>query len=175
VPLNFKMRYLLLTLCLSFLPSCASYRFGGNKPAHLETVKTISVPLAKSRVVFPRMEALTTNSMVDALVQDGTYRLGIIGGKSDATLLILLENLTYKQIRSSTVDVLRSEELRLEVKLSYQLIDNNRPGIVLESGKARGNTRLFVDDNLQTARVNALPDALQRATQSIIARLADGI
>jgi hypothetical protein len=87
----------------------------------------------------------------------------------------LLENLTYKQIRSSTVDVLRSEELRLEVKLSYQLIDNNRPGIVLESGKARGNTRLFVDDNLQTARVNALPDALQRATQSIIARLADGI
>ena len=58
--------------------------------------------------------------------------------------------------------------------VSYQLIDNNRPGVVLDEGRADGNSRLFVDDNLQTARVNALPDALQRATQSIIARLADG-
>ena len=117
----------------------------------------------------------TTNAMVDALVRDGTYRLGKIAGKSDATLFIILEDLTYKQVRSSTVDVLRSEELRLEVELSYQLIDANRPGVVLDSGKSKGRTRLFVDDNLQTARVNALPDALRRATQSIIARLADGI
>lgn len=169
------MRLLLLALCLGFLPSCAGYRFGGNKPAHLEAVKSISIPLAKSRVVFPRVEALATNSMVDALVQDGTYQLGKIGGESDATLLITLEDVSYKQVRSSTVDVLRSEELRLEVKLAYKLIDRNRPGVVLDSGRARGHTRLFVDDNLQTARVNALPDALQRATQSIIARLADGI
>ncbi len=169
------MRFLLLAFCFGFLSSCAGYRFGGSKPSHLEAIKTISVPLATSRIVFPRIEALTTNSMVDALVQDGTYRLGKIAGESDATLFITLEDLTYKQVRSSTVDVLRSEELRLEVKLSYQLIDANRPGLVLDSGKARGRTRLFVDDNLQTARVNALPDALQRATQSIIARLADGI
>lgn len=171
------MRLSLLVLILGFitsLSSCAGYRFGGNKPAHLESVKTVTIPLAKSRIVFPRVEAITTNTMVDALVNDGTYRLAP-SGKADSTLLITLETLTYKQARSSTDDVLSSEELRLEVTLSYQLIDAKKPGIILEEGKAQGHTRLFVDDNLQNARINALPDALRRATQLIIARLADGI
>ena len=168
------MRCLIIALCLGLLTSCAGYRFGGNKPEHLQGIKTITIPLAKSRVIFPRVEALTTNSMVDALVNDGTYRLASTD-KADASLIITLEKLDYRQVRSSTVDVLRSEELELQVTVSYQLINANRPGIILDQGKGRGHSRLFVDDNLQTARVNALPDALQRATQSIIARLADGI
>ena len=109
-----------------------------------------------------------------ALVSDGTYRL-TRSGAADATLLITLEAIDYQQVRSSTVDVLRSEELQLRVTVSYKLTDNNRPGIVIDAGRERGDSRLFVDDNLQTARMNALPDALQRATQSIIARLSDGI
>lgn len=168
------MRFLLLALSLSLLTSCAGYRFGGNKPSHLTDIHSISVPLAKSRVLFPRVEALTTNCLVDALVQDGTYKLTKVGD-ADATLMLTLEQLEYSQIRSSTIDVLRSEELQLQVTVSFQLIDGTRPGVILEEGSGRGHSRLFVDDNLQTARVNALPDALQRATQSIIARIADGI
>ena len=168
------MRLLFLALCLGLLSSCAGYQFGGNKPSHLTAIHSISVPLAKSRVVFPRVEALTTNCLVDALVQDGTYKLAKVGG-ADATLILTLEQLDYRQIRSSTVDVLRSEELQLQVTVSFQLIDGKRPGVVLEDGSGRGHSRLFVDDNLQTARLNALPDALQRASQSIIPRIADGI
>ena len=166
--------FVLLALSLGLLTSCAGYRFGSNKPEHLDGIQSISVPLAKSRVVFPRVEALATNCMVDALVGDGTYRLATSSG-ADATLVITLEKLDYVQARSSTVDVLRSEELQINVTVSYQLIDNTRPGVILDEGSEAGRSRLFVDDNLQTARVNALPDALQRATQSIIARLADGI
>ena len=168
------MRITLFALSLGFLASCAGYRFGENKPEHLAKVRSISVPLAKSRVIFPRVEALTTNSMVDAVVGNGTYRLATSSG-ADATLAISLDQLEYVQVRSSTVDVLRSEELQVRVTVSYKLIDNNNPGIVLDEGRAEGKSRLFVDDNLQTARLNSLPDALQRATQSIIARLADGI
>ncbi|MEN8774689.1 MAG: LPS assembly lipoprotein LptE [Akkermansiaceae bacterium] len=168
------IRIALLAFSLELLTSCSGYRFGGHKPEHLSGLQSISVPLAKSRVIFPRVEAHTTNSMVDALVSDGTYRLAASGG-ADATLIITLEELEYDQVRSSTIDVLRSEELQVEVTVSYQLIDNKRPGVVLDEGRADGNSRLFVDDNLQTARVNALTDALQRASQSIIARLADGI
>ena len=168
------LRLVLLALSFGFLASCAGYQFGGNKPEHLRGTESISIPLAKSRVIFPRVEALTPNSRVDALVSDGTYRL-TKNRMADATLLITLEAIDYQQVRSSTVDVLRSEELQLRVTVSYKLADNKRPGIVLEAGRERGDSRLFVDDNLQTARMNALPDALQRATQSIIARLADGI
>ncbi|MEJ6581473.1 MAG: LPS assembly lipoprotein LptE [Akkermansiaceae bacterium] len=168
------MRILLTILCLGLLSSCAGYRWGGNKPSHLAGVQSIYIPLAKSRVIFPRVEALATNSVVDAFTVDGTYRIGS-SSKSDATLFLTIEQLTYRQARSSREDVLRSEELRLEVVVSYELIDPSRPGIVLESGKGRGQTRLFVDNNLQTARASALPDALQRAATSIVARLADGL
>ncbi len=168
------LHVVLLALGLGFLTSCAGYQFGGNKPEHLRGTKSVSIPLAKSRVIFPRVEALATNSMVDALVSDGTYRLKK-SSVADATLVITVEAIDYQQVRSSTVDVLRSEELQLLVTVSYKLTDNNHPGVVLDAGQERGNSRLFVDDNLQTARMNALPDALQRATQSIIARLADGI
>ena len=168
------LRLVLLALSFGFLASCAGYQFGGNKPEHLRGTESISIPLAKSRVIFPRVEANNTNTMVDAQVREGTNRLSKYR-MADATLLITLEAIDYQQVRSSTVDVLRSEELQLRVTVSYKLADNKRPGIVLEAGRERGDSRLFVDDNLQTARMNALPDALQRATQSIIARLADGI
>ena len=168
------IRVVLLALSLGFLTSCAGYQFGGNKPEHLRGTESVSIPLAKSRVVFPRVEALATNSMVDTLVSDGTYRL-TKSSVADATLVITIEAIDYQQVRSSTIDVLRSEELQLRVTVSYKLTDNNRPGVILDTGRERGDSRLFVDDNLQTARMNALPDALQRATQSIIARLADGI
>ncbi|MGD1979570.1 MAG: LPS assembly lipoprotein LptE [Akkermansiaceae bacterium] len=168
------MRILLLILACGLLHSCAGYRFGGNKPEHLRSVQTISVPLATSRVVFPRIEAITTNTTVDALVNDGTYRL-TKSDLADASLHLTVERVTYRQARSSTVDVLRSEELQVEVVVSYKLMDQKRPGVVLDQGQGRGFSRLFVDDNLQTARANAFPDALDRASKSIIARISDGI
>lgn len=168
------MRPVLLAFLTCLLPSCAGYRFGGHKPDHLTGIQSIAVPLAQSRVIFPRVEAITTNTAVDALVRDGTYRLAR-PGTGDATLVLTLQELNYRQVRSSTVDVLRSEELQLQVVVAFELRDSRRPGVILEEGEGRGHSRLFVDDNLQTARVNALPDALERASLSIIARLADGI
>ncbi|MDB4393193.1 hypothetical protein N9Z45_02370, partial [Akkermansiaceae bacterium] len=57
--------------CLIALTSCAGYKLGGLKPKHLESVKSIYIPLAKTRVLFPRVEALITNSVVDSFVTDG--------------------------------------------------------------------------------------------------------
>jgi hypothetical protein len=163
-----------LTLCgLGLLSSCSGYRLGGEKPKHLAAVNSLYLPLAKTRALFPRSEALTTNVVVDAITRDGTYKIGT-ASNSDATLLITLEEIIYRQTSSDRRDTLRSEELTLEVKISWQLVDPKRPGKPLEEGSNRGRTRLFVDDNLQTARANALPDALKRAAQAIVSRIADG-
>ena len=39
---------------------------------------------------------------------------------------------------------------------------------------ARGTSRFFLGDNAQTARTNALPDAVRNAANSIASQLADG-
>ena len=167
------IRFFLTLCCLSLLSSCAGYRLGGERPKHLASVNSLHVPLAKTRTLFPRSEALTTNFVVDAITRDGTYKIGT-ASNSDATLLLTLEEIIYRQTSSDRRDTLRSEELTLEVKISWQLVDPTRPGKPLEEGSNSGRTRLFVDDNLQTARANALPDALHRAAQSIASRIADG-
>lgn len=167
------IRFFLTLCCCSLLSSCAGYRIGGEKPKHLASVNSLYVPLAKTLTLFPRSEALTTNFVVDAITRDGTYKIGTTSN-SDATLLLTLEEIIYRQTTSDRRDTLRSEELTLEVKISWQLVDPKRPGKPLEEGSNSGRTRLFVDDNLQTARANALPDALHRAAQSIVSRIADG-
>ena len=167
------IRFFLTLCCSSLLSSCAGYRIGGEKPKHLASVNSLYVPLAKTLTLFPRSEALTTNFVVDAITRDGTYKIGTTSN-SDATLLLTLEEIIYRQTTSDRRDTLRSEELTLEVKISWQLDDPKRPGKPLEEGSNSGRTRLFVDDNLQTARANALPDALHRAAQSIVSRIADG-
>jgi len=167
------IRFLSALCCLGLLSSCAGYRLGGEKPEHLASVNSLYVPLAKTRTLFPRSEALTTNIVVDAITKDGTYNIGT-ASHSDATLLLTLEEISYRQTRSDRRDTLRSEELTLEVKINWRLVDPKRPGDPLEEGSNSGRTRLFVDDNLQTARANALPDALQRAAQAIVSRIADG-
>ena len=167
------IRFFLTLCCSGLLSSCAGYRLGGEKPKHLASVNSLYVPLARTLTLFPRSEALTTNFVVDAITRDGTYKIGTTSN-SDATLLLTLEEIMYRQTTSDRRDTLRSEELTLEVKISWQLVDPKRPGKPLEEGSSSGRTRLFVDDNLQTARANALPDALHRAAQSIVSRIADG-
>ncbi|MEJ6559462.1 MAG: LPS assembly lipoprotein LptE [Akkermansiaceae bacterium] len=159
--------------CLIALTSCAGYKLGGLKPKHLESVKSIYIPLAKTRVLFPRVEALTTNSVVDSFVTSGTYRIGT-ASRSDATLHVTLTSIDYRQVRASRFDTLRSEELEMEVTLDWVLVDPIKPGVALDQGTSSQRTRFFVADNLQTARANALPDALERASRGIVSRLADG-
>lgn len=164
---------LLLLGTLVALTSCAGYRPGGQKPAHLSAVKSVYIPLAQNKTLFPRAEPITTNSIIDAFVEDGSYRVGT-SENSDATLYVTLKSIEYIQVRAAEFDTLRSEELEMEVTLDWHLSDPTKPGIALEKGTAKSRSRFFVDPNLQTARANALPDALERAARTIVSRLADG-
>lgn len=158
-------------LC-SLLVSCSGYQLGGQKPSRLASIYSIYTPLAKNEAFIPRAEALLTNSTISRLAQDGTYQVGTLESAQARLDLRLLE-LTYRAIRSGQRNTLRPEELELTARVSWQLLDlRNRT--TLEEGIAQGRTRFFVDENLQTARRNALPDAFQEVANRIVLRLADG-
>lgn len=155
------------------LVSCAGYQLGGSKPAHLAHVKSINVPLFQNDTQLVRAEAYATNSAVDALTRDGTYRIAS-AGTADAVLEGRISTVKYRQVSSSRKDSLRSEELSLEITIAWTLRDMSDPSRILEKGKSRGSTRYFAGGNLHTARANALPDALRRACESMTTRIADG-
>jgi hypothetical protein len=167
------MRLLLLLTVALLASSCAGYQLGGAKPAVLRDVKNISVPMFHNDTLHPRAEALATSAATDAIVLDGTYKITNFD-KADAVLEGTVHTIDYMALRSTRLDTLRPEELQNTVTLNWKLVDATNRKKVLASGVSTGSSRFFVDSNLQTSRTNALPDALERASTTMVSRLANG-
>ena len=155
------------------LVSCAGYHLGGTKPASLAKVKTIAVPMFTNSTLHPRAEVLTTSAVANAFTQDGTYRLSN-RDHADAVLEGDLQRIAYTTVRGTRFDTLRPEELTNAVTIQWKLRDAKDPTKILAAGSSTGTSQLFTSDNLQTARNNALPEAVERAGTAIVSRLADG-
>ena len=162
---------LIVTAALSlWLSACAGYTLGGAKPAALAGVKSIAIPQFTNQSLEPRLSVLVTNSVVDAFAQDGTYAIKT-PSSSDATLVATLTDVSYKQYRSNRFDTLASDELTVELNISWKLIQGQR---VLISGQASGSTNFETGDNLSISRQNAFPLAASRAAEEIVISLTEG-
>ncbi len=164
---------LALAAPLFVMVSCAGYQLGGMKPAPLAGVKSIAVPMFANDTLHPRASALATSAVANALVQDGTYRISTTD-KADAVLEGTLKRIEYRQIRGSRFDSAFPEELSNKVTIDWTLRDARDPTIVLAKGKSQGTSQLFVSANLQTARNNSLPEALDRASEALVSTIANG-
>ncbi len=167
------MKNLFLCALSLALSSCTGYQLGGGKPPSLAAVQTISVPMFVNATLHPRAEALATSAVAGAFVKDGTYRIET-RDKADAVLQGKLRRIDYWTLRSTRRDTFLAEELTNSVWLEWVLVDAKDPTRVLASGANNGSSSFLVDSNLQTARHNALPDALERAAQSLVTRLSSG-
>lgn len=163
----------ILCLVSLILASCAGYQLGGVKPAVLRDVEKISIPMFHNETLHPRAEAIATSAAADAFVLDGTYRI-TTHDAADAVLEGTVLRVEYSPLRSTRLDTLRPEELQNTVVLSWKLTNARDRTQVLASGTSSGTSRFFVDSNLQTSRTNALPDALERASEAMVSRLANG-
>lgn len=164
---------LFTSLLAILLTSCAGYQLGGAKPAVLKDVRNIAVPMFRNDTLHPRAEAMATTAATGAFVLDGTYRI-TSRDQADAVLEGTVKRIEYTQLRANRLDTMRPEELENTVTVLWTLRDARDPSKLLASGESEGTSRFFVDSNLQTARNNALPDALERATEAMVSRLANG-
>jgi hypothetical protein len=167
------MKLLIVPALALLCASCAGYQLGGVKPSSLHQVQTIAVPMFENGTLHPRAEAIATSAVANAFVQDGTYRIGNVD-QSDAVLDGKLSSIEYSTIRGSRLDTLLPEELANTVTIQWTLRDARDPTKVLASGSSTGTSQLFVSANLQTARNNALPEALERAGEQLVSVLANG-
>ena len=159
-------------LLATLLTACTGYHLGGNKPSHLADVHSIQVSVVQNETQMPRAAAQATNAIADAIIKDGTYRLGTTD-RADARLETTLTTIIYRQVRSTRKDSLRAEELETTVHFDWILVSASNPLEILEKGHSSGTTSFFVAPNLQTSQQNALPDAFKRAADSLVGRLAD--
>ena len=166
------MKFLLLFAPVGLLVSCAGYQLGGAKSAAMNGVKNISVPMFANDTQHPRAEAIATSAVADAFIRDGTYRISS-NDKADAILEGSVGSIAYTTLRGTRFDTLLAEEYKSTVILNWTLRDARNPTRIIATGSSEGRSQLFRDSNLQTARNNALPDAMESAGDALVSRLAD--
>ena len=154
------------------LVACAGYEVGGRKPASLAGVDRIAVPMFRNDTQHPRAEALATSAAAAALTRDGTYRLAS-ADDADAVLDGRIAGVDYTTVRGTRFDTLLAEEFRNSVTFDWQLRDARDPTRILARGSSSGTSQLFRDSNLQTARNNALNEAMEDAANSMVSRISD--
>lgn len=155
------------------LASCAGYRLGGTKPAAMAGVHRISVSMFSNATLHPRAEALATSAVTNAMVTDGTYKISSLD-HADAVLEGTVQEIRYRTVRSRRLDTMQPEELANTVTLNWTLRDARNPTKILATGTSSGSSQLFVSSNLQTARNNALPEALAHAGEALVSRISNG-
>lgn len=166
------MKFPILSVACILLASCAGYRLGGAKPASLAGVESIAVPMFSNGTLHPRAEALATSAVANALALDGTYRIADVSS-ADAVLEGNLASIRYSTIRGTRLDTMLPEELANTATLNWTLRDARDPTRILASGTSSGTSQLFVSPNLQTARNNALPEALDRAGEALVSKISN--
>jgi Lipopolysaccharide-assembly len=171
--MNLTMKLAALATLVITSASCAGYRLGGVKPASLADVKSVHITMFSNSTMHPRAEAIATSAVANAVVVDGTYRIAD-DSTADAILEGDLASIDYSTIRGTRLDTMFPEELANTATLKWTLRDARDPTRVLAAGTSSGTSQLFVSPNLQTARNNALPEALERAGEALVSRIANG-
>ena len=116
--------------------SCAGYQMGASRPAAMEGVKTLAVPLFRNNTLEPRASSIVSNNVVRLLHNDGTFKL-VDSSLADAVLKGTITRFDRRQLRSARNNSLRTRELELRVWIDYTV--ETRTGAVLMRGTANGS------------------------------------
>ena len=180
------MRNLAAALVVSLgLSGCLGYHVGPVKPYYLRDVHTLAVPTFKNTTLIPRIEVLTTNTVIKQLQQDGTFKVAR-EKDADATLEGEISRIVRTPARSVRGNVLATSEFNLAIRLKYRIV--GRDGKTLGSqGEAVGTTSFFVTTTDVSTNKNdtvfgdvtaderqALPLAIEELATRLVSQLSEG-
>jgi hypothetical protein len=154
------------------LSGCAGYRLGDVKPKYLSAVRTIAVPTFRNSTFIPRIEVLTTDTVIKQLQQDGTFRITNVD-QADAVLKGEIRSVVRSPLRSLRGNVLATTEFNVALIVRYTLTGRDGKALVgpVDAG---GTTSFFVDRDIATDQQQALPLAAEALAVNLTSQLSEG-
>ena len=163
---------LVAPVLLLVLASCAGYRIGPAKPAHLSAVNKLAVPTFKNETLEPRLATLMTNAVIKQFQVDGTYQIAPISD-ADAVLECTIKRIRRAQLRSLSTNVLVTTELRVELYVDYRIKETGTDKL-LHSGRVYGSSTIVLDPNFQLSEHQAMEEGSQRIANTLVSEIAEG-
>jgi hypothetical protein len=167
-----KRWHTLLLLLLPFwISSCAGYKLGSSKPAHLAQVNKLYVPTFENATLEPRLAVLVTNAVIKQLQVSGGYEI-VNEDKADAKLIATIADLDRSQFRSVRTNTLRTRELLTRLRVDYRIEDSSASK--LHQGRVVGESYVVLDPNFQISERQALSEASERLAASLANEITSG-
>jgi hypothetical protein len=151
--------------------SCAGYQLGASRPAVMEGIRTVAVPVFRNETLLPRSSVLITNRVLRQFQTDGTYQI-VDTSRADAVVRGTLRPVQRRQLRSDKFNTLRTLEQEIRLVLDYSV--ETRSGAVITTGTVEGVSSHFLDANYQRSMSQALDDAAARLAEDLVSRLSEG-
>jgi hypothetical protein len=164
------LRILLAATAVVF-SSCAGYQLGSSRPAVMEGVRTIAVPVFRNESLIPRSSVLVTNRVIRQFQVDGTYPI-VDASRADAILRGTIKPLQRRQLRTEKFNTLRTLEQEIRLVLDYSV--ETRSGAVIATGTVEASSSHYLDANFQRSEYQALDDAAARLAEDLVSRLSEG-
>lgn len=165
------MRLIPLFLATFLLVGCG-YKLGEIRPTPMRSVRTLAVPTFKNKTYEPRVEVLLADTLIKQLQQDGTYTI-MSDNTADAILNCTLTRIERRSLRSVQNNVLATSEFEIILEVTYEVVDRVT-GIILMSGRIRGDAAFFANNDLQTTERQAIPVAARDLSIELTTRLSEG-
>lgn len=165
-------RFIAAAAVVLTLSGCAGYHIGEVKPSSLKDIHSIAVLNFKNNTMYPRIEALVTNTVIKQLQQDGTFRI-TTPEKADAVLDGVVAGIGRGPARSVRGNVLATTEFNLGLTVGYTL--RKKDGTVVAGpGALTGGTSFFVGSDVTTDERQALPLAAEDLAVRLASQLSEG-
>jgi outer membrane lipopolysaccharide assembly protein LptE/RlpB len=165
------MRLIPLFLATFLLAGCG-YKLGEIRPTPMRSVRTLAVPTFKNKTYEPRVEVLLADTLIKQLQQDGTYTI-MSDNTADAIVNCTLTRIERRSLRSVQNNVLATSEFEIILEVTYEVVDRVT-GIILMSGRIRGDASFFANNDLQTTERQAIPVAARDLSIELTPRLSEG-
>jgi hypothetical protein len=139
----------------------------------MEGIHTIAVPTFRNETLVPRIEVLTTDTVIRQLQEDGTYKVASSLDDADAVLEGEITEILRRPSRSVIGDVQATEEFEMTFVVHYKVI-RRATGETVDDKNATGSTTFFVSGDVNQDEIQAIPLAAKGVAGRIVTDIGEG-
>ena len=166
-------RLVLFVLAVSALEGCAGYRVGNTSGRDLQGVRSVYVPVVRNTSLQPDLQMTVTNAIIRRFNNDGTLTVNQTSN-ADSELDVVVTNVQYTAVRSSTSDILVTAQYQLTIQATATYVNRKLGRKIFENYAVIGQTTFFTQSDIQEGARQALPLAAEDLANNTVKLITEG-
>ncbi len=166
-----KSFVLLLSSALLFTSlvcsGCQGYTRGSAVP---EDLRTVHVAAFENQTLYPKAGAIATQQLIDAMLEEGTFR----PGRFETARLRVQGIMTGPETRPVSYDrnnIIVPDEYRMTLRVNLYVYDAQTGDTLINGKPVEAMESMLTRGDYQTGVMDALPRASRKLAQAILAEL----